>query len=261
MKSKHIWCCIISIFVLNTGNCLLAQNTGLQSKAKNTSFTTKEVPPLVSNTKEDVLTNKKIKKNFTRRLRIGADIQQVITSLTNSRFNGFELMADYRIHPNKFIAVEYGKQNKQIVSTSIGTVTEGSYLKTGIDFNLYKQPKGLQHLIYTGLRYGISRYSQELNYSRLTTQTTIFGFEQGPSGIKSTGLTAHWFEFLTGIKVAFLKNFYAGVNVSLRYKITDQKPDLFDNLHLPGFGVTNDYSNFNVGFRYFISYSIPLYKK
>ena len=46
-----------------------------------------------------------------------------------------------------------------------------------------------------------------------------------------------------------------------QYKFIEEKPDGFDNLYIPGFGTTNDFSDFSAGFNYFISYYIPLYKK
>ena len=47
----------------------------------------------------------------------------------------------------------------------------------------------------------------------------------------------------------------------LKRKISEDKPDNFGNLYIPGFNRTYDYSEFGVGYGYTISYLIPIFKK
>ena len=76
-----------------------------------------------------------------------------------------------------------------------------------------------------------------------------------------SGLTAHWAELIIGIKTEILNNLYLSINLQLKRKISESHPDNFDNLYIPGFNRTYDYSEFGVGYGYSISYLIPILKR
>ena len=194
-------------------------------------------------------------------LRLGLDLQNIVTSLTNKNFQGIEIMGDYRLSKKYYLAAELGNQEKTINETNISTTTKGSYLKAGIDYNAYKNLVGLRNLIFVGLRYGYANYSQELNRFSIATQDNFFGVNSQISDLKSEGLSAHWLELIAGVKAEIFKNVFVGFSVSIQRNISDEKPDGFDNLYIPGYGTTNDFGEISAGYRYFISYYIPLYKK
>ena len=195
-------------------------------------------------------------------LRVGLDLQNIITSLTNSNFQGIELMADYRLSKKYFFAGEIGIQEKTLNETSISTTTDGSYIKLGFDYNVNKNLIGLRNIIFVGGRYGFATFSQRLNRISVATQTNFFGIDNNNDPeLESSGLTAHWVEFIGGLKVEVLNNLFLGFSVSLRANIAEEQPDGFDNLFIPGFETTNDLGILGAGYRYFISYHIPLYKK
>ena len=58
-----------------------------------------------------------------------------------------------------------------------------------------------------------------------------------------------------------MNNLYLSINLQLKRKITEDRPENFDNLIIPGFNRTYDYSEFGVGYGYSISYLIPIFKK
>ena len=58
-----------------------------------------------------------------------------------------------------------------------------------------------------------------------------------------------------------LNNFFVGLNIQLKGRLSETQPDNFENIYIPGFGRTFDSGNFGFGFGYNVSYLIPLIKK
>ena len=209
----------------------------------------------------DTITNTLKRRNDTYGLRVGLDLKKIIQTVTDSDYRGFEFVGDYRLTKKLYAAGEIGNEKNTISETSLSTTTSGSYLKIGVDVNVHKNLLGMRNLIYVGARYGIASFSQQLNSFSIATETAFFPSEQIIGNLNESGLNTHWLEFLAGLKVEVLDNLFLGMSVAIQYKFFEQKPDGFDNLYIPGFGTTNDFSNFSANFNYFVSYYIPFYKK
>ena len=119
----------------------------------------------------------------------------------------------------------------------------------------------MNNAIFGGLRYGFSTFKQELNSYSVYTTNSAFPVDIREVNIEASGLTASWAELIVGLKTEVLNNLYLSINLQLKRKISEDKPDGFDNLIIPGFNRTYDSSEFGVGYGYTISYLIPLYKK
>lgn len=202
----------------------------------------------------------KIKLNYG--LRIGGDLSKLIRSSFDDDYKGFEVNADYRLKKKLYIAGELGIEEKITNNDYMNITTSGSYIKGGIDYNMYQNWLDMDNMIYTGFRVGASSFSQNLN--SFTVYTTNQYWEpqfssQEPQEFK--GLTAFWLELIIGIKAEILNNLYLGINVQLKGLINDTKPNNFENVYIPGFNKTFDSSLIGVGYGYTISYLIPLYKK
>ena len=205
--------------------------------------------------------NDTITKNNKYGLRVGADLARPVISLFDENFSGFEFMVDYRLTHRFYIAVEYGFDQDNQTESNLTASTKGSYFKIGGDFNAYNNWVGMNNAIYVGLRYGFSTFDQNLEeYTIYTGDSTFPGTMLiDPSTYK--GLTAHWAEFIFGIKTEILTNLFLSINLQLKNKFSEDVPENFNNLYLPGFNKSNDYSDFGVGFGYGVSYLIPIYKK
>ena len=205
--------------------------------------------------------NDTITKNNKYGLRVGADLARPVISLFDENFSGFEFMVDYRLTHRFYIAVEYGFDQDNQTESNLTASTKGSYFKIGGDFNAYNNWVGMNNAIYVGLRYGFSTFDQNLEgYTIYTGDSTFPGtMVIDPSAYK--GLTAHWAEFIFGIKTEILTNLFLSINLQLKNKFSEDVPENFNNLYIPGFNKTNDYSDFGVGFGYGVSYLIPIYKK
>ena len=194
-------------------------------------------------------------------LRIGLDLSKPVRSLVDDDYSGFEIMGDFRITKRFYIATELGTEKDDQIEANLVSSTKGSYIKIGLDFNAYKNWLGMNNAITAGLRYGFSTFDQELiSYSIYTGDQTFPGtIIEEP--IEYSELTAHWVEFIFGVKTEVFSNLYLSINLQLKQKISEDIPDNFNNLYIPGFNRTYDFSDFGVGFGYGVSYLIPIYKK
>ncbi len=210
---------------------------------------------------QDTITNTSKRRNDTYGLRVGVDLKKIVQTIADDDYRGFEVVGDYRLTKKLYLAGELGNEKKSISETSLSTTTDGSYIKVGIDANVHKNLIGMRNLIYIGARYGVASFSQQLDSFSIATEDSFFPSRQIAGTFDQSGLSAHWLEFLAGLKVEVLDGLFLGMSVAVQYKFIEDKPDGFDNLYIPGFGTTNDFSDFSAGFNYFISYYIPLYKK
>jgi hypothetical protein len=192
-------------------------------------------------------------------LRIGFDLAKPIRSLLDEEYNGLEIAADLNTE-RLYVAAEFGNEQRDYFEPNLNAITKGSYLKIGGDFNANRNWIGLNNIINIGLRYGLSTFDQELlAYSLYSIDQTF------PTTFRTTpqefnGLTASWLELIVGLKTEVLTNMYVSLNFQLKHKVSEDVPENFTNLFIPGFGKTNDFSQFGVGYSYSISYLIPLFK-
>ena len=211
--------------------------------------------------KKEIKINDTITKNNKYGLHIGVDIARPVISLFDENFSGFEVMADYRLTHRFYIAVEYGFDQDNQTESNLIAASKGSYLKIGGDFNAYNNWVGMNNAIYVGLRYGVSTFDQNLEGYTIYTGDSTFPGTMVFDPRSYEGLTAQWAEFIFGIKTEILTNLFLSINLQLKNKFSEDIPENFNNLYIPGFNKTNDYGNFGVGFGYGISYLIPIYKK
>ena len=195
-------------------------------------------------------------------LRIGADISKPIRSFYDDDFSGFELVADYRIKKSLYIAGEIGYTDKRTLTDYLDVTSKGSYLKAGIDYNMYQNWLDMDNMIYAGFRVGVSSFSQIRDAYTIYATNQYWAPQFSSTESKTfSGLTAAWAELQLGIKAELFNNLYLGVNVQLKLMASQTEPENFGNVYIPGFNKTNDSSGIGVGYSYMISYRIPLYKK
>lgn len=210
---------------------------------------------------ENTIVNDSVTKNNKYGLRLGIDLSKPIRSLVDNDYSGFEIMGDFRITNKFYIAAELGNEKDEQSENNLESSTKGSYFKIGADFNAYNNWLGMNNAIFAGLRYGFSTFEQKLiSYGIYTGDSTFPGIIiEDP--LEYSGLTAHWAEFIFGVKTEIFTNLYLSIQLQLKHLITEDKPDNFDNLYIPGFNRTYDFSEFGVGFGYGVSYLIPIFKK
>lgn len=193
-------------------------------------------------------------------LRVGVDLIRLSRAFWEDDYKGLELVGDYRISKKYYIAAELGNENKTVDSPQLNFTTKGSYVKAGFNYNVYENWLDMENLIYVGMRYGFSSFSQTLNSYTIYNRDHYLGAEPLQiSGQKYNGLSASWAEVVAGVNAKIFNNVYVGFSFRLNRLFSNKKPENFDNLYIPGFNRTYD-GNFGVGLNYTVSYFIPIYK-
>lgn len=202
----------------------------------------------------------KIKEKYG--LRVGGDIGKLVRSFIDDDYTGFEVMADFRLKKRLYLAGEIGIEEKNTITDYLDVTTSGSYLKAGIDYNLYQNWLDMDNMIYAGFRVGASTFSQNINSYSIYTTNPYWSPQYASTDVQEfNGLTAFWGEIILGIKAELLTNLYLGLNVQLKIMASQTEPNNFENVYVPGFNKTYDSNGIGAGFSYTLSYRIPLYKK
>lgn len=194
-------------------------------------------------------------------LRLGADLSKIGRSLLDKKYEGFEILGDFRILDRFYIAGELGYESFESHENNFNAKSDGGYFKVGVNYNAYINWIGMQNEIYAGLRYGISTFSETLNDYVINERDHYFPPNEIIANQKYSGLSAHWAEFQIGIKAEVLHNLYLGIHAELKRIITSKQPDNFQNLWIPGYNRVYDHSDFGMGWGYSVSYLIPILKK
>ncbi|WP_353778400.1 DUF6048 family protein [Winogradskyella sp. 3972H.M.0a.05] len=195
-------------------------------------------------------------------LRIGGDLYKLVRTALDDEYSGFEINGDYRLTKRWYLAGELGTEEKTTTTDFLDVTTSGSYFKAGVDYNFYRNWLNMENMIYGGLRVGASTFKQELNdFTIYDVNNGVFGQFSPDRPQEFSGLTAIWGEVIFGFKAELVNNLYVGVNAQLKMLVSDDQPDNFENIYIPGFNKTYDSGSFGFGFGYNVSYLIPIYKK
>lgn len=197
-------------------------------------------------------------------IRLGLDISKPIRMLIDPDYRGLELVGDYRLSRDLFLAAELGNETKKVDRDAVHFETSGSYLKLGVDYNLYNNWEGMDNLIVVGFRYGFSQHTQTLLDYNLLNNDKYWQEDNRvilTSPQRFEGLNGHWIELQLGIKAELLRNLYMGISIQMHRLISDKDPKNFENLFIPGFNKVLTNNLYGAGLNYTISYQLPIYKK
>ena len=81
-------------------------------------------------------------------LRLGIDLSRIITGSLDDNYTGFEIVADYRLTQNLYLAAELGSEEKTRQEDLYNFTTSGNYIKIGVNKNNYANWYGERNLIY-----------------------------------------------------------------------------------------------------------------
>jgi len=249
MRQLPIWLfCINLIFFHGFG-----QTQAISEGEKATIGSKKPVEPIAIDTTF----------SYAKALRFGTDLYRLVRTRADSAFSGWEIMADFRLKKDFYVAFEMGNENRTIQREQINFTTNGSYIKLGFDYNLYENWLDMDNQVYLGFRYATSAHAQQVNHYLVYNRNHYWPDQETDRGNSTglrEGLSASWAEVVAGMKVEVIKNIYMGISVRLTRLLSDQKPENFDNLYIPGFNRKTDENVFGANFNYSIAYRFPLYR-
>ena len=210
----------------------------------------------------DSLTAKNKILNISK-IRFGFDVFKPIKSLSEGDNLNYEIVGDLQITDNLYLAAEYGLIDRLIEDENINFNSNGSFLRFGIDYNMFKNWVGMDNAIFLGLRYGSSNFSNKIESYNVRNSDAYFSnfVDNNYQTIDHSNLNGSWLEIVAGVKVETFNNVYLGFSLRLNKLLSTKKPENFDNLFIPGFNKVTDDNTFGSGFNYTLTYSIPLRKK
>lgn len=193
-------------------------------------------------------------------LRLGIDLFKPIISLANNEDQiSYEFVADFQFSKKWFAAMESGFSQKNSDEDFFDVSTKGFYSKIGANYNIYEDLKGINNEILLGFRYGFANFEHSLQNFTINSNDNYFENSLNKNVQIFDDLSAHWLELMAGIKVEILKNLFLGTSVSFNILLSEEKPDNFLNMYVPGFNRV--YANkLGIGFNYTLSYRFPIAK-
>ena len=193
--------------------------------------------------------------------RVGINILPPLVSIIDKDDQGLEIIADYRFKQNWYLAAELGRESYFGSEDFFDYNTKGNFAKIGVNYNAYNNWLDMNNEIFIGGRYGFANFTQKVTEVTYYNSGTYFpDYAFNPQSAQSDRLNAHWFEMVAGLKVETFKNLFLGVQVAFSKIITEDQPEGFENLFVPGIGRTS-VNNIGTRFSYTISYLIPFKKK
>lgn len=214
----------------------------------------------LSNFAQEKEANDSISTKTAYGLRLGIDISKPIMGMIDSNSSGLELVADYRISKNWYIASEFGTQEEITVEDYTNSTSKGNFIKIGFNYNAYQNWLDMNNEIFVGFRYATSAFEQTLNSYNSNTGSDYFTGNTISTPETTKGLHAHWTEFVLGIKVETFKNLFLGFSFSYKIMLSLEHPTNFKTLYVPGFNRVFE-TETGFGFNYTISYTIPFISK
>ncbi len=237
MNQVHIWLFIINLFIQLF--CASAQKV----------------------VEEEVIDTLKKREKKPYTIRFGVDVSKPVMAQFDSNYFGLELVGDIRLFSEFYGAIEIGNEKKTQQSERINFTTNGTYLKLGFDYNMYKNWKGMNNAIYLGMRIANSFHKQQVNeYEpyQIDHYWNTGVIKKGPEIREQDALSARWVEVVAGIKVKMINNIYMGFSLRLNRLMSETRPVNFDNLYIPGFNKKTDENIWGAGFNYTLTYAVPI---
>lgn len=190
-----------------------------------------------------------------RSLRFGTDVSKFILPLFYPETTGYELLADFQIHDNIFIAGEYGLSNTKLDTDSytFNYDLSGKYFKLGLNRNLLKHDEVTKNdLVFVGFRYSYTGFKHKASNINIIDEQRN---EIVVTETKEIFLWCHYIELVAGVKTELFKNIYIGWTIRGRVRLILKSDDIMSPYYIPGFGKGDKKAA--IGFNYSIYYRIP----
>jgi hypothetical protein len=185
-------------------------------------------------------------------VRIGTDAISIARNFYDKSFSGWEVNADIDFY-RYYLALDVGSWSRNYLPDGGTYDNKGTYWRLGADVNfLLKDPD--RNMLFFGLRYGHANFSENLT---VVTTDPIWG--EFNRTYANDGVTARWFEMVTGLRVKIWKPIWIGYTARFKFGLkTNETGDLIPS-DVPGYGSTDKDNTW--GFNYQIFFKIPVRKQ
>ena len=234
MKKRSISTYIIALLALSS---LLALPTRLSAQS---------IQILKDGEKEE--------KPFFQGIMVGVDVFGFLNQALGSDARTTEVSVEANLQ-NRFlpiVEIGYGGMDMTADETDIHYKTSAPFFRVGMNYNVFYQKPDLPGCLTVGLRYGFSSFKYDVQSPDLIDPN--WNHTHVPvdyTGVKSK---VGWLEAVVGMRANVYQNFYLGLNVRYRTRLSMTKNENSEPYYIPGYGRGKS-SNF--GITYSIIYKLP----
>ena len=196
----------------------------------------------------------KEEKPFFQGIMVGVDVYGFLNQALGSDARTTEVSVEANLQ-NRFlpiVEIGYGSMDMTADETEIHYKTSAPFFRVGMNYNVFYQKPDLPGGLTVGLRYGFSSFEYNVQSPDLIDPN--WGNTHVPvdyTGVKSK---VGWLEAVVGMRANVFKNFYLGLNVRYRSRLSMTKNENSEPYYIPGYGRGKS-SNF--GITYSIIYKLP----
>lgn len=198
---------------------------------------------------------------------LGLDIVGMASSLFGSDTKSVEVQADVNLKNRFFPVLEIGYSQTEAES-DYGTYykTQAPYFRLGLNYKMKYRNTSESHL-FLGVRYAFSFFTYDVESIELSDP--IWGGSTNPNleddiwggsvafRLKGESSSAHWMEFLGGIRVQVWKQFLIGWTIRYKQRFSLGKGEFSEPAFIPGFGESKKNQ---FGVTYSLIYKLPIGK-
>ena len=185
---------------------------------------------------------------------VGVDVYGFLNQALGSDIRTTEVSLEANLLNRFFPVVEfgYGSMDTTNEETEIHFKTSAPFFRLGLNYNVFYKKPELPGYMTVGLRYGFSSFEYDVQAPNLTDPN--WNHTQVPvdyTGVKSK---VGWLEAVAGLRTNVYKDFYLGLNVRYRSRLSMTQNENSEPYYIPGYG-RGKTSNF--GITYSIIYKLP----
>ena len=187
-------------------------------------------------------------------IKVGVDVYGFLNQALGSDARSTEASIEANLLNRFFPVVEfgYGSMDTTGEDTEIHFKTSAPFFRLGLNYNVFYKKPELPGYLTVGLRYGFSSFDYDVQSPNLTDPN--WSHTQVPvdyTGVKSK---AGWLEAVLGLRTNVYKDFYLGLNVRYRSRLSMTKNENSEPYYIPGYGRGKSTS---LGITYSIIYKLP----
>lgn len=214
------------------------------------------LPNTVHAQETKILTNKKEEGNtpFFQGVYVGVDVFGMLNKALGSDITTTEIDVEANLMNRFFPVVEigYGSMDTTDDETDIHFKTSAPFFRVGMNYNVFYKKPHLPGFFTVGLRYGFSSFDYDVKSPDLIDPN--WGHTSVPVVYEGVKTKVGWAELVLGLRTNVYKNFYMGLNVRYRSRMSMTKNENSEPYYIPGYG--RGKSN-NFGITYNLIYKLP----
>lgn len=186
---------------------------------------------------------------------VGLDIFGLGSKALGSDITTAEVSIEVNLK-NRFIPIVeigYGQTDTTNDDTNIHYKTAAPYFRIGMNYNIFFKKPHLPGYAYGGFRYGFTSFSYDVDAPDMTDPT--WGNITVPFAYNGVKSSVSWVELVGGLTTKVYKNFYMGLSVRYRVRMSMKATENTEPWYIPGFG-KNKSNHFTIG-TYSLIYKLP----